>query len=73
MSRTEKLDRKPVRDGGSGFLFVASNFYVTNVTVCDIIKNDISENDFCRNESIFKFYFVNILSIMKMIACKVDN
>ena len=55
----------------SVFLFEFQNFYVTNIAVCDIIKY-ISENDFCRNESIFKSYFTNILPIMKLFACKVN-
>ena len=36
-------------------------------------KNDISENDFCGNESIFKFYFTDVLPIIKLITCKIDN
>ena len=43
----------------SGFFVLndsASNFYVTNETTYDIIKN-ISENDFCGNESIFIFFY----------------
>lgn len=48
---------KSADDGRLIFLFEVSNFYVTNITVCAIIKNDISENDFCGNESIFIFFY----------------
>ena len=47
---------KSTDDGRLIFLFEDSNFYVTILNVCDIIKNDISENDFCGNESIFIFF-----------------
>ena len=47
---------KSADDGRLIFLFEDSNFYVTILNVCDIIKNDISENDFCGNESIFIFF-----------------
>ena len=36
-------------------------------------KDDISEKDFCGNESIFKFYFTDVLPIIKLITCKIDN
>lgn len=57
----------------SGFFVLndsASNFYVTNETIYDIIKH-ISENDFCGNESIF-ILFIRILPIMGLNDCKVE-
>ena len=52
---------KSADDGRLIFLFEVSNFYVTNITVCAIIKTKVS-----------LYFFIPILPIMGMNTCKVD-
>ena len=62
---------KSADDGRLIFLFEVSNFYVTNITVCAIIKTISAKMTFAETK-VSLYFFIRILPIMGMNTCKVD-
>ena len=63
---------KSADDGRLIFLFMVSNFYVTNVITYDIIKIIYAKMAFAETK-VSLYFFMRILPIVDMNTCKVDN
>ena len=62
---------KSADDGRLIFLFEVSNFYVTNITVCAIIKTIKAKMTFAETK-VSLCFFMRILPIVELNDCKVE-